>query len=347
MLLVSKIEPSISEITDFSSGSLRGLGLERMGALTGMIEKNLLGTSLAIHKNTIVNLPWECIRVSGQDAEKFLQGQITCDVTQVTVTKSSLGAICNHQGRVLATFYICKTQDSFWLLLPRHMASYVILHLTKFAVFSRVSLEEYKDVTCLGIFGLDAAKLLQKNFREVPIAEYQTSCFDDNSVIFSCTGCVPCYVMVGPQQILQNWQKEFCDEFVIGDASAWELMSIQSGIPFIQSETIGIVTPHMLNLHVLDAVSFNKGCYVGQEIIARTHYLGKSKRLLLKAQINCEQQMPIPKPGDMLHYQQQEMGVIINACRSSDQNYSILAVVRENAQQNEIFWGTQIVQDWP
>jgi folate-binding protein YgfZ len=302
---------------------------------------------LTNHKNTIISLPWECISVSGQDAEKFLQGQITCDVTQVTITKSSLGAICNHQGRVLATFYICKVQDSFWLLLPHNMVNYVILHLSKYAVFSRVSLEEYKDIACLGIFGLDAAKLLQKDFREVPVTEYQTSCFDDNSVIFSYPGCVPGFIVAGPQQVLQNWQKEFCDEFVIANTSAWELMTIQSGIPFIQPETIGIVTPHMLNLHLLNAVSFAKGCYVGQEIIARTHYLGKSKRHLLKAQINCEQQMPRPKPGDTLYCKQQEMGVIINACQSSHQNYSILAIVRENAQQDEIFWGTQIVQDWP
>lgn len=208
------------------------------------------------------------IQVVGPDAEKFLQGQLTCDVHTLSFSgreapeSGQLGAYCNQQGRVQATFRLFPIPDGYRLQLPLEMVQPTLALLTRYALFSKITITETDAVN------------------------------------------------VHPD---------------------WPLTDIQAGIAMIYPETVGLFTPNMLNYPALGGVSFNKGCYLGQEVVARTHYLGAPKKQLYRAEIVTDQRI---KPGD-----QMTGGVIVNAYGAQ-----ILAVLSNEAvQQGDLLFGDKRV----
>ena len=160
-------------------------------------------------------IPRASLQVSGKDAFAFLQGQLTCDMNDITEI-NHLGALCNNKGRVIASFEIQKSGDFFLLHLPATMINIILKTLNKYARFSDV---EFKEIN-LNLSPLDL------------------------------------------------------------------LASIRQKSAVILPETSELYTPHELNYHLLNTISFNKGCYIGQEIIARMQYLGKLKKQLNYLQVN-------------------------------------------------------------
>lgn len=173
------------------------------------------------------------LKVSGTDASKFLQGQLTCDINQANETQPVLGAHCNVKGRIESLFEIFKKDDVYFLLMPSSIIEHAYTTLKKYALFSKVTLE----IMELNDSGLSI---------EFPVT------FDE-----------------------------------------WRLQRIEKGIPTLFPETTGKFLPHDLNLPTLNAVSFTKGCYLGQEIVARMQHLGKPKWHMVVADF-------IGNPGDAL-----------------------------------------------
>lgn len=248
---------------------------------------------------------WSVIKIIGQNAATFLQGQLTCDVTKIEDGQSCLAALCNHQGRVLAVLLLFKKGIDFFAVMPSCISDQFVQHLTKFAVFSKVPIKNVSDnYTVLGLIGEQI---------ETP-SQYQTG-------------------KLAPSLAISFGPKELEPDCEI-DEVKWKLACISRGIPFIYEKTIATVTPHMLNLHLSEAISFNKGCYVGQEIIARTHYLGKSKRRLHCATVQTEDEVSV---GDTLTADHQEVGLIIDSVKTNNHNL-ILAVIQETAISSDIFY---------
>jgi tRNA-modifying protein YgfZ len=159
------------------------------------------------------------IKFSGQDAEKFLQGQLTCDVRLANESCPILGALCNNKGRVIASFWLSKQANDYYLSLPNEMVTIVLPLFKKYGQFSNIIIEEYPS-----------------SVHKIP----------------SLLEC------------------------------------IHSGFAVILPHTSGHYTPHELAYPFIGAVSFNKGCYTGQEIVARMHYRGKAKQHLIHIIINKE-----------------------------------------------------------
>jgi folate-binding protein YgfZ len=159
------------------------------------------------------------IKFSGQDAEKFLQGQLTCDVRLAHESHPILGALCNNKGRVIASFWLSKQADTYYMLLPREMVAIVMPILKKYGQFSNIVIEVHS----------------------VP-----------PHPIPSLAEC------------------------------------IKSGFAVVLPHTTGQFTPHELAYPQIGAVSFDKGCYTGQEIVARMHYRGKAKQHLIHITFNKE-----------------------------------------------------------
>lgn len=231
------------------------------------------------------------IAIRGIDAAKFLQGQLTCDVREITQEKSLLGAHCDPKGRVQFTFRIGKYQENYYLLLPHNMVSSALSLLQKYAVFSKVTLA---DESALWQHGND------------PLAE----------------------------QLKQSFTKT--TQF--DDTNNWLLHDIFAGIPTIIPETSGEFTPHDINLPQLGGVSFNKGCYTGQEIVARMQFLGKLKQRLYRIRLQAE---TLPAPNTKLfvaeNSEQREIGSIVNTAFDSAQNcYLALAILREDSLKQQI-----------
>lgn len=193
------------------------------------------------------------ISVLGLDAETFLQGQISCDVTQVKNAEGILGTYCNQKGRVTAIFTLFKIDDGYLLRMPAEVISDTMAQLKKYSIFSKVSIEHCE------------------NYFDETISENE-----------------------------------------------WRLYAIESSIPLIYKATMNLFTPHDLSLQLTEAIDFDKGCYLGQEIIARMHYRGKLKKKLCQMSLESDKKI---LPGDEV-----DGGVVVDAICCGDNKYKVLIV---------------------
>lgn len=209
------------------------------------------------------------LKVSGTDAKKFLQGQLTCNLEEVSPSQSRLGAYCNPQGRVLCIFRIFQTAQDYTLVMPQEMVAHTLTFLRKYAVFFKCELHDAST--------------------------------DDNPTIKAIA--------------LHEWQQ----------------FDINKGVPQVYPSTIGKFLPHDLNLHELDGISWVKGCYTGQEIIARMQYRGKLKTHLYRALL---QTAGHPQPGNDLYCLTDEglknAGIIADCHKEGYNKYQLLVVAHEN-----------------
>ncbi len=245
------------------------------------------------------------IECSGQDIEKFLQGQITANILDVTEAKALFSAYCDHKGRIISSFYVLKKSKNYYLCLPKSMIEKTLLELNKFAIFSKVKLEDVS--TSYFIYGstqgdIQNAVLLPGNMsRYIYFSSNLDSCFREND---------------GVTENINDSLNEH----------QWLELDIQNKIVMIEPETSEIFIPHQLNYQDIPAISFNKGCYRGQEIIARMHYLGKLKQHLYACKIEA------PNCGlnsSIIDNKGHELGQVVARLLLKDGYYSVLATLNE------------------
>ena len=230
------------------------------------------------------------LSISGTDAAKLLQGQITCNVNDITETKSSLGALCNPKGRVLSTFLLIKTPSAFLMILPIDLLDSIQKRLRMYILRSDVTIDNATETLCL--FGLKDQTHSNNNERF----------FTDQSsyirVNFSST-LNRQLIIADPDTATQLWAEYTTQEsFTPSHSVEWQYLDLLDGIPWLSLATAEEFIPQMLNLDELGGISYTKGCYTGQEIVARTHYLGKSKRELVLAE--C-QSSHTPAPNSSIY----------------------------------------------
>jgi folate-binding protein YgfZ len=225
------------------------------------------------------------LTVAGKDAANLLQGQITCNINDITETKSSLGAICNPKGRAIATFLLIKTSAAFLLVLPEELLETVKKRLQMYVLRSDVSLTDSSNEMCL-------IGLCDPAIEAAPL--FATTQQDTIAVNLSSRYLV----ITEADKAIALWSERVNHQgFLPENSEQWRYLDILSGLPWLTTETSEEFIPQMLNLDKLGGISFNKGCYTGQEIIARTHYLGKAKRGLFLAECNTS---TTPKPNSTI-----------------------------------------------
>jgi len=292
--------------------------------------------SVAITGNVFADLShYGLIAVHGKDAETFLQGQLTNDVRIVDAGHSQLTGLCNPKGRLLASFRLFRHGDSYYLCLPGDMVEGVLNRLRMFVLRSEVTLEESSDTFVhLGISGIDAAATLADFAGELPAAVGEV-CAGDNQIVIQVPGIHPSYELfttVEPASSL--WDQLNVHSAPVGE-EAWRLLDIQAGIPVIYPQTREAFVPQMINLQLVDGVSFKKGCYTGQEIVARMEYLGKLKRRMYRARVSADTP---PRPGDEVFSgddSRQNCGQLVSAAGHPDGDYAVLAVLQIASAEGE------------
>jgi len=271
------------------------------------------------------------IMAQGPDADAFLQGQLTCDVRQATLDRSLLGAFCSPKGRVLACFRLFRREDAVYLELPHELVAPTLNRLRKYVLRAKAALEDASDrLIRFGIAGPNAEALLRERLGAIPeTVNGVAHTTDDGSgitVIRSSGTIAPRFELHGPLPEMQALWNALEGTVIYAGAAPWRLLDILAGIPKIYPETVETFTPQMMNLQLLGGISFQKGCYTGQEVVARTHYLGKLKRRMYLARVDAAAS---PRPGDLLFSPQtdasQNAGRIITAADHPDGGYAVLA----------------------
>ncbi|MGZ5012865.1 MAG: CAF17-like 4Fe-4S cluster assembly/insertion protein YgfZ [Methylobacter sp.] len=250
------------------------------------------------------------LTIAGIDAAKFLQGQITCNINDITDIKSSLGAMCNPKGRVITTFLLVKNGDAFLMILPIELLASVKKRLQMYVLRSKVTLTDSSDELCL--VGL-RDQVLQ--FDGVPEYRFATSRQDNIVVDFQNRNLV----VAEADNAQAFWEEQVNLGFQAEGSAQWRYLDLLSGIPWLTAETSEEFIPQMLNLDKLGGISLTKGCYTGQEIVARTHYLGKTKREMILAE--CAVLAP-PEPNtaiiDDSTGAEQSIGKVLYAQKGQD-----------------------------
>lgn len=252
------------------------------------------------------------IRVSGEDAQDFLQGQLTNNVLDLAPDRAVRAAYCTPQGRAIALLTLLPQQDGLLMVLPRELLTTVMTRLRMFVMRSRVTLEEAETRGLLYCSNQLPGKPCQQD----------QVCSDQNGLTWVAS-VEPGLVW----RLLDEPEPELeVTEFDANLARQWQ---IDAGQPELDEQSSGQYVPQMLNLDLLHAVSFRKGCYTGQEIVARTQHLGRIKRRLFRLEGNGS----APDPGASIEVDDRGIGqVLLSAGRDGD--YSALAILQLDAVQS-------------
>ena len=274
------------------------------------------------------------IHVSGDDSAAFLQGQFTNDIRQITQTQAQAAAWCSPKGRVLTQLFIMLGSNGYFLLMPKALSETMLKRLRMFVMRSKVNIQELSDsFACLGFAGPKALSNLTQQYGALPTQAYQ-SVKVENGALMRLWGTTPRYLLIQQSDwLIANWNNLSADVTLTGQ-SAWDWFDIQEGFPWITAATSDEYVPQMLNLERLGAVSFTKGCYPGQEIVARTEYLGKVKRRLYKIHSN---DTVMAENGQDIFTSvsgSPSVGKVINVTIAANNGSNLLAVVQQDAAES-------------
>jgi tRNA-modifying protein YgfZ len=279
------------------------------------------------------------ISLSGEEQSKYLQGQVTCDVNSSTESNLLVGAHCDAKGKVFSVFRLINRSSAHLLLQPTASIEGSLKELKKFGVFAKVTIDKTEDLSFIALIGKQASHLLQQEFAQVPDSLTPVVQIGSTSLVYLC-GDQPRYIIIDePVTITALREKLALPTY---SQSIWDLLEITQGFPILTASTSGHYVPQMLNLQAINGISFTKGCYLGQETVARMQYLGKNKRALFC--LNAQLEQPFQpddviekqlgenwrKAGDILaHYQADDGSCVIQAILANDGDQPSLRIASQ------------------
>ena len=270
------------------------------------------------------------ISVSGQDASTLLQGQLTNDILAVTEANSQLSAWCNIKGRVVVRFRVWRQASGYRLELPVAQVERTIERLRLYVLRAQVEIADISDQWVqIGVSGERAAERLAQLAGSVP-TQPDAVVHAPACTIIRLHGERPRFSVFAPADASQALWARCAPVATPVGADAWRSLDIRAGITDLPPELSDAFIPQMLNLQAINGLSFTKGCYTGQEIVARTQHLGRLKRRLFLAHVDGEAS---PRPSDPLYADGggsggQSVGTVVSASEAADGGWDLLAVIR-------------------
>lgn len=273
------------------------------------------------------------LQLEGEDAQSLLQNLLTNDVAALAVNQSQLTGLCTPKGRLLAIFLLLRRSSGYQLILPKVMCAGLQQRLSMYILRSKVTISDVSDnMACMG---LTLAPNGIINSRVLPDEIYQASEQDD-SVLIKYPGNQPRFLYIGSPSQLTTFTAELIEQqWQLAAESDWELLDIEAGLPIILPETKEQFTPQQVNLDLINGVSFKKGCYPGQEIVARLHYLGTPSRRMFQAEVATTNIVNVGEEvtsdtGDIA-------GHVVRVQRKKDNTLQMLLSLKLSAVQSGIF----------
>lgn len=264
---------------------------------------------------------WGCLRVGGADSVSFLQGQMTLDLPKLPQGHLGFTAFLSPKGRVIANARVLKLEDQVWLILPATMTQILLQRLKLFVLRSKVVIEDLSEVKI--VLGLTDPSLALAN---------ETPASLEDAWPYAAWRWITIKDRADSDHIMADCEAE----------SLWVQRDIESGLAWVSPVSREAHIPQMLNLDLHDGIGFQKGCYTGQEIVARTHYLGQLKRRLFKVECQSE---ALPEPGTLLYAGEdagvESVGEWLNAIKKSDGVIEGLAVLKMDQAESPLHSGPE------
>jgi len=258
--------------------------------------------------------------LTGADRVKYLQGQVTCDVNALQPGQSTLGGHCDAKGKLWSDFRLLCLNDRLLMLTKPSVLARQLPELKKFAVFAKVEIAEHHG-QAVGVAGQGTDEWMAARF-----AVSQTGLIDDGMA-----------VQIEADRWLLVSEQPLTIDLPAGSESLWWGLDIKAGIPHLEAVHQGEYIPQMLNLQALDGISFTKGCYMGQETVARAKYRGANNRALFVLAGTASEPVAC---GDALEIQLgdnwRRSGMVLNVWQQADQVW-ITAVLPKDTEADARF----------
>lgn len=304
----------ISEVTTFQRGSGDHASTEFVAPLTGL----------------------GLIAVSGEDAATFLHNQLTNDVENLGMGEVRLAGYCSPKGRLLASFLMWRNSDAVFLALPREIQAAVQKRLQMFVLRAKAKLSDATDTAAIfGLSGHNATNALSAWFDDLPATPYAKVDSPSGTVIrLPDSGNAPRYQWITDFATAEKAWPTLTQSLNPVGAPTWRLSDIKAGIPLIVRPTQEQFVPQMINFEIIGGVNFKKGCYPGQEIVARSQYLGKLKRRMGLGSVTTQEPVAAGMEVFSSADPEQPAGMVVNAERSSDNEVGCLIEIKTAALQD-------------
>ena len=280
------------------------------------------------------------VQVNGSEARDFLQGQFCNDLGLVGTDQAQLSGYCTPKGRLLAIPIVLATESGFLLAVPDSVSEAFVKRLSMFVLRADVTIAIKNDLVCTGLISDSAGNWCGGLASDLVLADKPLSAVNDSTVHMLNWQPIELagrrrqrrLLIATEAQQLDDWREH--QDVAKVSASVWRLGDIQQGVPSVVAATSDAFVPQMVNLQLIDALSFTKGCYPGQEIVARMQYLGKIKRHMQRFVMplpDAADASLAPKQGDALvNGDDINAGIVVDAV-TMDGQVELLAVVKVSA----------------
>ena len=273
------------------------------------------------------------LEISGADAVTFLQGQVTNDVNLLNGSNAHYSAYCNPKGRMLALFLAFAHYDHLHLQFNHELLEPIMKRLKMYVMRSKVDIKDVSDsIIKFGLNGPEAASMLAPLFSKIPTEDYEIISLENGAILklpsVNDDARFEIFTDAVNAPLIWDALKNNCK---VVEKPHWDWLEIQAGIPDIELKTQEQFVPQMLNLDILNAINFKKGCYTGQEIVARMHYLGTVKRRTYLAELATD---IAPAAGDkVLDAAKNEVGQIVRVAPNMSNGFDALIELRIEAKE--------------
>lgn len=282
---------------------------------------------------TLISLDdWALVTLTGPDTVKYLQGQVTIDVAALPADQHVLCAHCDAKGKMWSDLRLFQREEGFAFIERRSIRDIQLNELKKYAVFSKTTIAADDDAVLLGAAGAHVREQLQSVFSRLPTAEHPVI-QDEDATLLHFSHPAERFLLVLPPQRCAMLLEQLAGKSELNDSRQWLALNIESGLPIIDSGNSAQFIPQAANLQALNGICFNKGCYAGQEMVARAKYRGANKRALYWL---AGQASRVPEAGDDLELRLgnnwRRTGTVLAACRLHDQSVWVQAVLNNDLE---------------
>jgi len=264
------------------------------------------------------------IQVEGADAGQFLQNLLTNDIDQLAIGQSQYSGFCNPKGRLFATFTVIRHQnDSYYLIVSDSLCELLSKRLSMYVLRSKVTVTpQPSSLCCFGLTG------------ELP----KTELLGHSTVVTTVPANIARHLIIATQELAETL---LSNGYSLSHSDYWTWLDIQAGHPSVVLASQEQFTPQQINLDLNQGVSFKKGCYPGQEVVARLHYLGKASRRLFIAKASSPL---LPEVGsEVLTDTDKVAGHIVSACQNKGQLDCLISLKLSEYEQTLVLSDGQVI----
>ncbi|CAI1007916.1 tRNA-modifying protein YgfZ [Serratia entomophila] len=229
---------------------------------------------------TLISLEdWALVTLNGPDRVKYLQGQVTADIDALAADQHVLCGHCDAKGKMWSNLRLFHRGEGFAYLERRSVLDSQLAEIKKYAVFSKITIAADNEAVLLGIAGFQARAALAGIFTALPDAEHPVV-QDGDTTLLQFAEPAERFLLVTTAAVAERLVAKLHEQAQLNDSGQWLALDIEAGYPIIDSANSAQLIPQATNLQALQGISFSKGCYTGQEMVARAKFRGANKRAL-------------------------------------------------------------------